>query len=183
MSQVRVYNTDVLSGILEAGAAATEKAPSAASQRRPPQRSTPDSMDSSVAREKQRRDMREKAFRTRMERLHKDVERRIKQTTEQRELKFQHMLRSYEQERDGFEHVSLARLRPARVWGHERACGDMRSMWEARTYCLQRILALIGVLQDRGLQGGDGPAKGAADVSGVVHERVRQDPAPCGFAG
>lgn len=58
--------------------------------------------DEEADREKWRRDMREKQFRSRMDKLHRDVERRIKQNAEKRDLKFQSMLGTFLHENDHF---------------------------------------------------------------------------------
>ena len=49
--------------------------------------------------------MREKQFRSRMDKLHRDVERRIKQNAEKRDLKFQSMLGTFLHENDHFVKV------------------------------------------------------------------------------
>eukprot|EP01048_Picozoa_sp_COSAG05_P011084 COSAG05_NODE_1021_length_6146_cov_2.729949_2_plen_127_part_00 len=117
MSGMRVYNANVLDSLLESSAAAEQRSAAAAAialeQSSSGQSATEDAGAANMAeRERQRRDLREKQFRSRMERLHRDVEQRIMQQTEKRELKFQTMLQTYEKERDEFEQV---RCRPYRL--------------------------------------------------------------------
>ena len=84
MSQMRVYNNTVLGDLIDTGAVMDAQRLEGIS---PDQNcSQPELMGgqqqaSMADRERQRRDLREKQFKNRMDRLHKDVERRIQQST------------------------------------------------------------------------------------------------------
>lgn len=167
MSGMRVYNTDVLDSLLESGAAAEQNATAEAAAAHDRSASRHSAAEDATAvnmaeRERQRRDLREKQFRSRMERLHKDVERRILQQTEKRELKFQTMLQNYEKERDEFEHVRDFKVRT--VPGY-----TLTLLFPTR----------LGNVQNGGLQGAGGPAALPDNVSGVVRKRFRQNTDPC----
>lgn len=96
MSQMRVYNTGVLDDLVEH--AAEEKRKSDAS-RSASQMSAPEpekTMEEKMAeRERWRRDMRAEEYKSRMDKLQKDVSQRLQREVDMRELRFQEMEKAF----------------------------------------------------------------------------------------
>lgn len=103
MSQMRVYNTNILDDMVEGAADEKRKADESRSASQMSQSDPGQTTEMKMAeRERWRRDMRAEEYKNRMDKLQKDVSTRLQRSVDMRELRFQEMDKAFEAENSGF---------------------------------------------------------------------------------